>query len=61
MPGIVEWETPKTLVCALWSRRGLEKLEFPFVVGTQKALGEPFEPITADEALAACQAADRCV
>ena len=58
MPGIVEWETPKTLVCALWSRRGLEKLEFPFVVGTQKALGEPFEPITADEALAACQAAD---
>lgn len=58
MPGIVEWETPKTLVCALWSRRGLEKLEFPFVVGTQTALGEPFAPITADEALAACQSAD---
>lgn len=58
MPGIMEWETPETMVYAVMSRRGLEKLEFPFVVGAQEPLGEPFTPISADNAMAQFKASE---
>lgn len=58
MPGVLEWETPLTMVSATVSRRGLERLDFPFAAGREEALGEPFKPISPEEALAACNAAE---
>ena len=54
MPGILEWETPLTMVSATVSRRGLERLDFPFVIGGEAPLGETFAPISPEEALSAC-------
>ena len=54
MPGILEWETPLTMVSATVSRRGLERLNFPFVMGREAPLGEMFAPISPEEALSAC-------
>ena len=54
MPGILEWETPLTMVSATVSRRGLERLDFPFVMGREAPLGEMFAPISPEEALSAC-------
>ena len=39
MPGILEWETPLTMVSATVSRRGLERLVFPSVMGREAPLG----------------------
>lgn len=57
MPGIFEWETPLTMISTTVSRRGLERLDFPFVAGQEEALDEPFKPISPEEALAVCTAA----
>ena len=54
MPGILEWETPLTMVSATVSRRGLERLGFPCVMGREAPLGEMFAPISPEEALSAC-------
>ena len=54
MPGILEWETPLTMVSATVSRRGLERLDFPCVMGREAPLGEMFAPISPEEALSAC-------
>ena len=54
MPGILEWETPLTMVSATVSRRGLERLVFPSVMGREAPLGEMFAPISPEEALSAC-------
>lgn len=58
MPGILEWETPLTMVSATVSRRGVERLDFRFVVGGETLLGEAFAPISPEEALAACNEAE---
>lgn len=58
IPGILEWETPLTMFSATVSRRGVERLDFPFVVGGETPLSEPFAPISPEEALAACNAAE---
>lgn len=54
MPGILEWETLLTMVSATVSRRGLERLDFPCVMGREAPLGEMFAPISPEEALSAC-------
>ena len=58
MPGILEWETSLTMVSATVSRRGLERLDFPFVAGEEEAVGAPFSAISPEEALEACEKAD---
>ena len=58
MPGILEWETSLTMVSTTVSRRGLERLDFPFVAGEEEAVGAPFSAISPEEALEACEKAD---
>lgn len=55
MPGIYEWETPRTVITAQVSRRGIEKLSLGFVPTEEKAVGEAFEPIPVRDALEACE------
>ncbi len=56
MPGIYEWETPRTVITAQVSRRGIEKLRLGFVPTEEKAVGEAFAPIPVRDALEACKA-----
>ena len=55
MPGIYEWETPRTVITAQVSRRGIEKLSLGFVPTEEKAIGEAFKPIPVWNALEACE------
>ena len=55
MPGIYEWETPRTVITAQVSRRGIEKLSLGFVPTEEKAIGEAFKPIPVRDALEACE------
>lgn len=58
MPGIYEWETPRTVITAQVSRRGIEKLQLDFVPTEETVVGEAFTPISVRDALEACKAID---
>lgn len=47
--------TPDAYVYAWITRQGVEKLYMDFVPGEEKAVGEAFAPISAEEALDACE------
>ena len=47
-------ETADTAVCAWISRQGVEFMDIEFVPGREEAVGEPFAPISAQEALEIC-------
>lgn len=55
LPYTNQFETPFAHVEAVVSRRCVEKLIISFVPGKEKASGKAFEPITVEEALAACE------
>ncbi len=55
LPYTNQYETPFANVNALISRRGVEKLELDFIPGEERADGEPFRPISVEEALSACE------
>ena len=60
MTGIYGLETPHATVDAKISRRGIESLNLGFVPGEEEASGDPFAPITVQEALAACGRLESC-
>lgn len=47
-------ETADASVCAWISRQGVEFMDIEFVPGREETVGEPFAPISAQEALDAC-------
>lgn len=59
LPYTNQYETPFAHVNALISRRGVEKLELDFIPGEERADGEPFRPISVEEALSACEGLTR--
>lgn len=55
LPYTNQFETPFAHVKATVSRRCVEELYIDFVPGEEKASGKAFEPISLEEALAACE------
>lgn len=61
LPYTNQYETPFANVNALISRRGVETLALDFIPGKERADGEPFQPISVEEALLACEGLPRKV